>query len=157
MPDLDSSFIVEDLSVVMEESNESGDEQTEQYVPNNDSKFIVFWSCLVPSLSLNSTCFSPAEIVQIATSGLMLKGESNYSHKTEWYPCPRVRKMSLGNLELWAALLYSGNSFTRIQEMMSLCRVSFMWRTSVTMTFKRSFCFQWSIFFSKTPEKRYFL
>ena len=117
MPDLDSSFIVEDLSVVMEESNESGDEQT----------------------------------------GVMLKGESNYSHKTEWYPCPRVRKMSSGNLELSAALLYSGNSFTRIQEMMSLCRVSFMWRTSVTMTFKRSFCFQWSIFFSKTPEKRYFL
>ena len=52
------------------------------------------------------------------------------SHKTSWYSTLRIRGMSLGNLELSASILYTGSTFTRIQEMMSLCNISFLGRTS---------------------------
>ena len=38
--------------------------------------------------------------------------------------------MSLANREVSAALLYSGNTYTRIKEMMYLCKISFIGRTS---------------------------
>ena len=130
--DDDAHFSLPEVCEKVEESSDSDNQVVARYVLNDDSKFIVFWLCLLPLLRVCSKCFCHAEIIAVITRGAMLmikKVCSNY-HDTVWYSNPRMGHMPLINLEMSAAVLYSGNTFTRIKEMMELCKVSFLGRTS---------------------------
>eukprot|EP00795_Rhopilema_esculentum_P016153 gene16153-7518_t len=130
--DANFSFHSDENESFTEASDETDDEELGNEQPSHDTKFVVFWSCLLPLLQICSTCFTTMTLRKIIRSGVMVKVERicSNSHKTSWYSTPRIRGMSLGNLELSASILYTGSIFTRIQEMMSLCNISFLGRTS---------------------------
>eukprot|EP00795_Rhopilema_esculentum_P006509 gene6509-11971_t len=130
--DADFSFHSDENASSTEASDETDDEGLGNEQPSHHTKFVVFWSCLLPLLQICSTCFTTTTLRKIIRSGVMVKVERicSNSHKTSWYSTPRIRGMSLGNLELSASILYTGSTFTRIQEMMSLCNISFLGRTS---------------------------
>ena len=155
--DADFSFHSDENASSTEASDETDDEELGNEQPSHDTKFVVFWSCLLPLLQICSTCFTTTTLRKIIRSGVMVKVERicSNSHKTSWYSTPRIRGMSLGNLELSASILYTGSTFTRIQEMMSLCNISFLGRTSYHAIQKKNFS-QLSMTFTKTLENSSF-
>ena len=52
------------------------------------------------------------------------------NHITTWYSSPTIKRMAEANLTLSAVILYSGNTFGRIREMMQIVNIAFLGQTS---------------------------
>ena len=100
--------------------------------PHPNSIFLVYWSSLLSLLNFCFTCHGPATISSFRQQGVMIEVKLRClnKHISTWFSTPIIKRMSEGNLSLSAAVLYSGNTFTRIQEMMQVCKVAFIGRTS---------------------------
>ena len=126
----DESFHVEETS-----SSDDGEEDnifdTFSKHPNNsaqkDCKFIVFWSCLLPLLRICLTCNTTATVTKVFTKGSMVIASllCSDNHVTKWYSQPHIGGSAAGNILLAASILYSGNTFTRIKEMMNIANIQF--------------------------------
>ena len=100
--------------------------------PILDTKFLVFWSCLLPLFRVCQTCLQDATVTKVFTTGsaLVVSLLCKNNHSTEWRSQPRIKQMNAGNVLLAAAVLYSGNTFARIKEMMNIANVKFFSHTT---------------------------
>ena len=127
--ELDESY---NLESVEEESDDESDYEDAEIIqpelsPIKDSKFIVFWSCLLPLFNFCSTCFENTTVTKAVTRGslLIVSMLCKNSHDTHWQSQPDINGRAGGNVLLAASLLYSGNTFTKIKEMMQNLKVAF--------------------------------
>ena len=99
------------------------DRQPMLFQCKTEPKFIVFWSCLASLFSICRTCCSSTVIEYVATRGCLLSVEikCKLGHVYKWFSQPRNQ----GNLQFAAAILYSGNTYSRVSEMFSLVNISF--------------------------------
>ena len=83
---------------------------------------MVFWSCLSTLFEFCRIGFSPSVIESASVRGCLLSVRTKCSlgHVFKWSSQPKHQ----GNLELAAAILYSGNTYYRISEMFSLINIS---------------------------------
>ena len=96
-------------------------EETRKTRPiSNGTVFLVFWSCL--------TCLSPAIIERRFVKGTMIIVDllCKNQHRTTWRSQPINNGMSTGNINISAGILFSGNTFQRIKEIMNIANVAFI-------------------------------
>ena len=123
---------------------DSGDEDSEIRDPNFEpdveaesqqakalpehTKLVVFWSCILPLLQNCMLCRQTAFIKKTFFKGTQLIVDliCKNHHETKWYSQPNERGYAVGNLSLSASILFSGNTFQRIKEMMSIAKIPFM-------------------------------
>ena len=132
--ELDESYNLESAE---EESDDESDYEDAEIIqpelsPIKDSKFIVFWSCLLPLFHFCSTCFENTTVTKAVTRGslLIVSMLCKNSHDTHWQSQPDINGRAGGNVLLAASLLYSGNTFTKIKEMMQNLKVAFFYHAS---------------------------
>ena len=124
--ELDSSFVIDEATQLSDTDTDEDDDEdvsiNEHDSPILESKFIVFWSCLTSLFKICSTCNQGASIEKAVTRGtlLILTIVCINNHTNKWYSQPRIGSMAMGNLLIASSLLYSGNTFTRIKEMMDM-------------------------------------
>ena len=131
---MDESFNIESEE---EDSNDESDyEDTEiirsELSPITDSKFIVFWSCLLPLFNFCFQCFENAAVTKTVTRGslVIVSMFCKNGHTTHWKSQPDINGTAGGNVLLAASILYSGNTFTGIKEMMENLKVKFFSRST---------------------------
>ena len=92
------------------------------------TKLVVFWSCILPLLQNCMLCRQTAFIKKTFFKGTQLIVDliCKNHHETKWYSQPNERGYAVGNLSLSASILFSGNTFQRIKEMMSIAKIPFM-------------------------------
>ena len=95
--------------------------------PIKSSKLIVFWSCLV---TLFNFCFQyprKGHFSKLRTQGsaVLVNITCENGHKNQWCSEPKLSKARAGNILLASAVLFSGNTFSRISEMMKIANISF--------------------------------
>ena len=88
----------------------------------------VFWSSLSILFKFCLSCHKLAWIENIVTGGALLIVKMNCidGDESEWHSHPIVDSCkNMGNLLLSSSILYSGNTYKRIQEMMNMINVHF--------------------------------
>ena len=95
--------------------------------PHEDQKYLVFRSCLS---SLFKHCLSCGDMVssfEESTSGSLLtvKLFCINGHKSFWNSQPFINKIPAGNLLTSSAILFSGNTFSRINQLASFLKLKF--------------------------------
>lgn len=102
----------------------------------------MFWSCLLPLLKFCQICEKPACITSYFEKGslLIVSLLCENNHESKWYSQPRINEMGAGNLLLAAAILYTGNTYQRIKEMMETLKLSFLSHTTYN-TIQKKFLF----------------
>ena len=97
----------------------------------SEPKFLVFWSCLLPLFELCSKCFQRNSVTNVHFKGTLLtiKTICTNHHAWEWRSQPRLNNTGVGNILLSAAILYSGNTFGRITELLQMINVIHFSRT----------------------------
>ena len=104
-------------------------EETRKTRPiSNGTVFLVFWSCLTQLLQRCSICLSPAIIERRFVKGTMIIVDllCKNQHRTTWRSQPINNGMSTGNINISAGILFSGNTFQRIKEVMNITNVAFI-------------------------------
>ncbi|XP_057310004.1 uncharacterized protein LOC130648002 [Hydractinia symbiolongicarpus] len=94
----------------------------------SDAQFLVFWSCLLTLFQVCFTCLQKTCITRVVKRGTLIIVTSicPNKHVFSWQSQPIVNGRAAGNLLLSAAILYSGNTYARIAEMMSILRLQFI-------------------------------
>ena len=88
---------------------------------------------MVPAIDLVvRSCNLPTNMCKIREQGVMIevKLKCKKNHITTWYSSPTTKRMAEANLTLSAVILYSGNTFGRIREMMQIVNIAFLGQTS---------------------------
>ena len=100
--------------------------------PVTEPKFIVFWSCLMSLFNVCSACFSKNIITSVQTKGtlLIVKTTCVRNHMNIWRSQPSQNHMPAGNVLLAAGILYSGNTFSRISELLSYINIAHISETT---------------------------
>ena len=121
----DESFTIEEESEHTEEKMETGDE--EAFDKFLDSNFIINWSCLFSLFKFCSVCYQSVKVKDATTKGTLLIVNliCVNNHSSQWLSQPRFRRQGSGNLLLSASVLFSGNTYQRIKEMMDIAKISF--------------------------------
>ena len=104
-------------------------EETRKTRPISDGTvFLVLWSCLTQLLQRCSICLSPAIIERNFGKGTMIIVDllCKNQHRTTWCSQPINNGMSSGNINIYAGILFSGNTFQRIKEIMNIANVAFI-------------------------------
>ena len=126
--DLDSSYLIESEDT---DSSEEDEEVTTTFYSSSslatEPKFLVFWSCLQSLFRFCLTCFKCTTITKTATRGslLIVTMKCSDQHEHKWFSQPIINGKSPGNLLIAASILYSGNTYSRIMEMMNIIHVQF--------------------------------
>ena len=102
-----------------------------RFVPgdsNSCTAFIIFWSALALLLQRCTECGHNATIVQKIYNGSMLCVTivRNVGHSVIWRSQSLVRGIAEGNLRLAAAVLFSGNTFSRMSSICSFTGIRFI-------------------------------
>ena len=128
----DSTYIPE----YTESSDDSSDPEESCFdytntTPVREPKFLVFWTCLMSLFRFCFTCFQKTTITCVKTRGTLMTVTMTCpkKHVHKWQSQPIINGMGAGNLLLSASILYSGNTFTRISEMLSSINVVAFSRT----------------------------
>ena len=96
-----------------------------------EPKFIVFWSCLMSLFRFCFTCHKTTTITSVTIRGTLatIKMKCPGEHVHTWRSQPMINDTSAGNVLLSGAILYSGNTYNRISEMLSSINVAHFSRT----------------------------
>ena len=94
--------------------------------PQNEKKYIVFFSCLMELLEVCPRCTEPttAEISKVVGTLIYVSRKCkscSYSHV--WKSQPTIRRIPAGNLLLSAAILYSGSMISQTLRMLKILKV----------------------------------
>ena len=105
---------------------ETGDE--EAFDKSFDSNFIINWSCLFSLFKFCSVCYQSVKVKVATTKGTLLIVNliCVNNHSSQWLSQPRFRRQGSENLLLSASVLFSGNTYQRIKEMMDIAKISFL-------------------------------
>ena len=140
---LDPSFHVSQEEYNTEETNDNDKDDEEETdlikEPSSDSTFMVYWSQQSTLLPDCFICNLSANICKIRQQGIIIEVnlECIKNHITTWYSSPTIKRMTEANLTLSTAILYSGNTFGRIREMMQIGNVAFLGQTYYYKTQKQ--------------------
>ena len=91
--------------------------------------FLVFWSCLTQLLQTYSICLSPAIIERSFVKGTMIIVDllCKNQHCTTWCSQPINNGITTGgNINISAGILFSGNTFQGIKEIMNIANIAFI-------------------------------
>ena len=93
--------------------------------PVSEPKFLVFWTCLTSLFQFCSTCFREATITRVIKRGTLLIVHTTCpkKHLHKWHSQPIINGTGAGNMLLYAAILFSGNTFARISEMFNMLKM----------------------------------
>ena len=113
------------IHISTESDSSTGSENIDDSKANdmdNDMKFIVFFSCLVPLLQRCLTCNSPAVIKNIFTKGtaLCVKLLCHNNHLSSWCSQPQKGAIYLGNLLVAASIVFSGGTYKVFSDMANI-------------------------------------
>ena len=125
---LDDSFVLSEEPVEEDDETSSKDEREfESNVIEEGANFIVSWVCLSTLLCFCSKCFSPAKIRKTVLHGtsLIVYLVCSLKHDTQWSSQTYIKKVNVGSLLLSTSILFSGNTFQSISEMMSIENIAF--------------------------------
>ena len=97
-----------------------------------ETKHLVFWSCLLPLFRYCLKCPAYARIKGSVLKGSMLIVTLLCAENYEivYYSQPNLSEMAAGNIFLSAAILFTGNTFQRIKELMDVINISFISHTT---------------------------
>ena len=97
-----------------------------------ETKYLVFWFCLLPLFCYCLKYLAYATIKRSVLKGSMLIVTllCAENHETVWYSQPNLSGMATGNIFLSAAILFTGNTFQRIKELMDVINISFISHTT---------------------------
>ena len=97
-----------------------------------ETKYFVFWSCLLPLFCYCLRCPAYAKIKRSVLKGsvLIVTLLCAENHRTVWYSQPNLSRMAAGIIFLSAAILFTGNTFQRIKELMNVINVCFISHTT---------------------------
>ena len=111
-----------------------------QTTPLTEPKFLVFWSCLVTLCQFCFTCFKKTTITKVITRGALLVVKMNCpnNHKHRWTSQPIIKGSGAGNLLLSASILFSGNTYVRIEEMFNI--INFLIFSKTIIKSRKQFC-----------------
>ena len=108
-------------------SQSSQESNASQAIPNTDKttdptdevKLIVFWSALAQLLSFCQICRACAFIKSVVYKGCAVSVNMlcTSNHETTWNSMPKINGMFAGNLLLPAAILFTGETYTRFKEL----------------------------------------
>lgn len=98
----------------------------------SDMKFVVFRQSLVQLFKFCPQCGSPAEVDQEFVTGSMLtvKYSCLSGHSDLWRSQPFVDRKPVGNVLLSAAILFTGNSYTKVSSFAKTVNLAFPSRTT---------------------------
>ena len=98
-------------------------------MPQSDF-YIVSWSSLLYLLRIYMVCREKS-FYYVTTRGSMLNINllCDKNQESKWCSQQSLNGIAKGNLLLSAAVLFSGNTFSRIQEIMSIVTVNFIGKT----------------------------
>lgn len=95
--------------------------------PKDESKFLVFESCLRELFRTCRECYAACKIVgHVKGTFLRIETLCTNDHRLTWDSQPIIKKKPAGNLFLSAAILFSGGSPTRALRMLQLINVQVM-------------------------------
>jgi len=121
----------ESSSDTMEEESDHSIDQTTNMI-ENETLFMIYWSCLLPLLRFCLNCRAAASIKKTFVKGTLLVVNLfciNH-HEAVWYSQPVINGTALGNVAISAGILFSGNTFQRIKELMDIVKVTFISHTT---------------------------
>ena len=97
-----------------------------------ETKYLVFWSCLLLLFRYCLKCPAYATIKRSVLKGSMLIVTllCAEKHETVWYSQPNLSGMAAGNIFLSAGILFTGNTFQRIKELLDVINISFISHTT---------------------------
>ena len=96
--------------------------------PHEDKTFIVFETCLMSLFRKCGICGGEVIHWKKRTKGTLLSIETNccQSHTYLWQSQPHVQQMAAGNLLISSAILFTGNTHTRIKEIANVLNLQFL-------------------------------
>ena len=97
-----------------------------------ETKYLVFWSCLLLLFRYCLKCPAYATIKRSVLKGSMLIVTllCAEKHETVWYSQPNLSGMAAGNIFLSAGILFTGNTFQRIKGLLDVINISFISHTT---------------------------
>ena len=126
----DCSYHPSDLS--QESSDEEVLVQPSNFKPSEQSKFLIFWSCLLTLLNTCRVCLKPATIERVFRKGtkIVVDVVCGMKHRFTWESQPNENGMAAGNISLTASILLSGGTFERQRDIMHISNISFISQTT---------------------------
>lgn len=121
----------DDYSLPSEEEIMSAEIWEENIPVSDDTKFIVYWSQLKELLTCCSKCGKNAKIIAALSNGSCLKVKTvcSLEHHCVWSSQPTVGKTAIGNLEIAAAILFTGNTYGRVSDICNALKLSLLGKT----------------------------
>ena len=104
--------------------------------PVKETKYLVFSSCMIKLFALIhcSTCDSPVDTDDIQShmdgTCLTVTFTCMRGHEFKWKSQPMIGQQAAGNVLLTAAICFSGNTFTKIENLCDTFKLVFIGRTS---------------------------
>ena len=134
---LDETFRVISDDCLSDDSVINSDDETDIELLNSSedpvksSKLIVFSSCLVTLFNFYFQCPRKVHISKLRTQNLavLINISCENGHENRWCSQPKLSKARAGNILLASAVLFSENTFSRINEMMKIANTSYFSHT----------------------------
>ena len=118
-------------------SDDSGSSEEEGHKKSNfhpvpNSKFIVYWSCLLTLLETCRFCLKPTTIERFFRKGskIVIEVVCAMKHRFTWESQPNEHGMAAGNISLAASILLSGGTFERQRDIMNISNITFISHTT---------------------------
>lgn len=113
-----------DSDFIPSETSDSEDSDSE-VIDVKKTNFIVFWSCILPLLQVCQLCTLPAKIKRVAFKGTLAVVTTICSagHHFNWRSQPTVNGMAAGNILIAGSILFTGETYSRIRELMNLAKI----------------------------------
>ena len=126
--DDDYNYSDNEGSVLGNSDDEQELETPHENSPCEEQKFIVFESCLKKLLKFCPKCAGVISESKMTTCGSMLSVKIRCINNHDdfcWTSQPMIKNMPAGNLLTSAAILFSGNTFSRIAQFASFLKLNF--------------------------------
>ena len=135
----DPSFIPEEPTDYEKSQQTTKDQPIKSHT--EETKYLVLWSCLLPLFHYRLKCPAYAAIKRSVLKGSMLIVTllCAENHETVWYSQPNLSGWLLGIFFLSVAILFTGNTFQSIKELMDVINISFISHTTFNKIQKKYF------------------
>ena len=116
---LDESYIASSQSSQDSEASRDVPDYDGTTKPLDELKLIVFWSALIQLLSYCQICRAHACIKNVVYKECAVTVDllCTSNHETTWSSMPKINGMFAGNLLVPAAILFTGETYTRVKEL----------------------------------------
>ena len=131
--ELDETFVcTSDTTSSASDYNVSNFEYTDTLRKPRTDAFIAFWEALHTLFQRCITCGKPSKVTKlfIITSALIVNFTCARQHKNTWRPQKLINRYFNGNITFATSVLFSANTFQKIQKYFRLAKVAFISESS---------------------------